>query len=557
MRASNGTHLALVYAPPTCVFSAPLMPLFSDSPPPRDLPDARQWEVLVWTDAVHEHNESCVLSFWRLSFGPDYERDEVFAKLDAFYSQTRITAHIAYETLGDFDLLLRLWIPRSYLPEEIEARLAKLLRENSLWNINYIACHTQAHWAQPHDDVSRDEDDGDLPVAGLTTRSPIVVSDALITQINAFNDAQVRGNPVSRPLGSQKLIDEDKVLIPIPLRTKGVRFYITFGSPQRPLTPNARADLLAQIKAKCRAIRRRWATAHPRSADDDPDKKGPQISIYSGGGGTMNEFFIMARAPHGDFHEFVHTLVHGLRETSLGSVYQMRPQAYVIADRMFSELTEHLLSVESADFSEQMLYVNESETLEFKATFGVNLRRYRADGTLKRDDVIIDQVVKTVCGLLNSPDGGSLIIGVLEVHREVTKLGVHADDYLAWLKHTFNYVPRYIETDGLNRTLANAVIGVGLEYSGEGPYRDADTYQGAIHDVLKDHIVPDPWPWLRMAIRRVAGVEVAVISVRPADTWCYARLSSAGDLQFFVREAASTRAYSGHEADLYKQANPR
>lgn len=518
------------------------MPHFIDQHAQGDEPGGPEWEILLWADEVHEQNESCVLSFWRLSFAPDYDRQAIFDKLDRFYADMDITAHIAYETLGEFDILLRLWIPRRYIPDEIENQLRTRLAEHSLWDVNYMAGRTHTHWA-------------DIAGERRPLEAPVAVADSLITSINEFNDSQARGTAVTRPEGCEPLIARG-VLTPIPLRWRGVRVYITFDRPRRALTPNARADVLAQIKEKCSQVRREWIAQHPVNASDDPDKTDPQISIYSGVG-TMTDFFVMARAPHGDFHQFIRSLVLGLRTTNLGRVYQMRPYTYVIADRMFSEFSEHRLTVGSAGFTDEMVDANETESLEFKSSFAVNLRRYRSEGVVAADPATMDQAVKAVCGLLNSRDGGTLVIGVLETQREYEKAGRHAKDLLEWLRTTFAYDPNPDGAGESRHPLPNAVLGVGFEFGDDGVYQDFDKYQAAIQDTLESHIEPNPWPWLRMAAREARGHEVMVISVRPADTWCYARLSKSRDLQFFVREAASTRAYSGHEADLYRSANPR
>lgn len=160
-----------------------------------------------------------------------------------------------------------------------------------------------------------------------------------------------------------------------------------------------------------------------------------------------------------------------------------------------------------------------------------------------------------MCGLLNSPDGGTLVIGVLEVEREMER--GEASRLLKWLADEFGYqVPKDSGGD-LRRPLPNAVLGVEHEYGDTGHYRDADRYLAALRDTLKDHIEPNPWPWLRMATRSVEAREIVVLTVRSADTWCYATLIGESDPQFFVREGASTRAYRGTEADLYRRAHLR
>lgn len=42
-------------------------------------------EVLIWADDVHRKKEASLLSFWRLSFSPDYQQTEIFNSLSNFY----------------------------------------------------------------------------------------------------------------------------------------------------------------------------------------------------------------------------------------------------------------------------------------------------------------------------------------------------------------------------------------------------------------------------------------------------------------------------------------
>src|SRR5436305_333564 len=106
------------------------MPALRAVNPPPDESGAA--EILIWNDAVHERVESAHLYFWRLSFGFDYDRDSIFEHLAQFYRKANINSYVAYETLGDYDVLIRMWVPRTYIAEEIENALRDALREDSL-----------------------------------------------------------------------------------------------------------------------------------------------------------------------------------------------------------------------------------------------------------------------------------------------------------------------------------------------------------------------------------------------------------------------------------------
>lgn len=503
-------------------------------------PQTTTRNMLMWHDAVHER-EGSTLTFWRLSFGPRYNRDEIFDDLEEFYATAGIRSHIAYETLGEFDLLLRLWVPRGPLAGEVESSLRSHLSRHDVWDVQHMFSTQNAHW------TARDRL---APTQGI---DEVYVSNATISSINAFNDRQVAGADDTFPEGVQSLIAAN-LLVPIDLDERGIRFYIALSRPFRALNPGARNSIFKRLEQECSTAQKDFRTANPEAPPG-------HISIYSGNGGTFTDYLLLGRAPHSYFHEFIRHVALVVRGMDLVDEHGMRPHTYVLANQMFAECTEHrqALSVEQNDL-ESLKLRDESQTLEYKATFSVNLRRMLFDGGLHKSDDLIDAVARTVCGMLNSDEGGILILGVLEVDREYAAAQKHSDkragELLARLSQAFGYEPEI--TDGaVTRPLPNLTTGIELEYGSDGPYESADVFFRAVRDALRDRIEPTPWPWIRMEAVPEDGRTIAVISVTPSDTWCYAKLGDGSDEAFFVREAASTRKYSARERDLYQRAHAR
>ncbi|HUB73393.1 MAG TPA: hypothetical protein VL979_05070 [Solirubrobacteraceae bacterium] len=506
-------------------------------------------EVLIWRDFVHDRVESTRLSLWRLGFAPKYPRDKIFDALHRFYEEMGISAYVAYETLGDFDLLLRLWIPKLYLLEEVELRLRQTLEGCNLYGINFIGCRTDVHHAETPCD------------ADLAVQAVLSLEDDQVRAINEYNAAQYgtveaidrvlyRGEPaqnlpeISRPPGVDELLRVG-ALMSIPLDKRGIRFFVIFDHPRQPFRPETRDLTLQKLRDKCREIEDTWTIRMLEPGDQ------PQISIYEGNG-TMSDFIVMARAPHGCFHEFVHDVVMGLRAVDLDVLFEMRPYTHVIADRMFSDFQETRSVPDGFEHvDERTVNQEEGETLEFKATLTSNIRSYMAVGKVERNPDRVDDVVRAVCGLLNSPRAGLLVIGVLEVRREIDKR-TEPLSYLQELTDKFGYAfdPADIPD------VPNAVVGIELEIEG-GLFKDRDQYVGFLRDTLRSRIEPVPLPWIRIEVVSVSGRSVCAIATRPADIWFYARTGQDGRESFFVREAASTRAYTGMESDLYKRAHPR
>ena len=493
------------------------------------------------------------LFFWRLAFAPRYPRERIFQSLDRFFEQARITSYVIYETLGDFDILLRIWTPKETVAEDLELLLRQHLQDSSLWNLNYLACKTELHWLDGETDSEQPPPDNVLQSVNLRT----------IAAINAYNscewsrherrqEKEEKGEewregdaaePCVRPAETDRLIAAG-ALGAIPLDTRGIRLFITFDHPRQPFRPETRAFAVRRIREKCDEIRAKWQA---RPGIDSP----PRISIYAGAG-SMTDFLVMVRAPHGHFHEFVRDLIVGLRAIDLDTLYEMRPYTHVISDRMFSKFSEHRLLTEQTAELTELLKREESESLEFKATLAVNFRSLIAANRRDEDRSRIDAVVKAICGLLNSPNGGTLILGVLEVKRELEKVQ-NPERYLQILKKEFGYSP---DDEKGQRTFPKAIVGIEVDLD-PGPFADPDQYVGRLREAIRDQITPNPWAWLAIDIEEIGDRHLCVVSVRPGDIWFYAKTSKAPHEEFFVREAASTPAYSGAESDLYKRAHPR
>jgi hypothetical protein len=72
----------------------------------------RAWpSALIWHGELHRQWGRCTLEFWLLRFREWYERDAAFQTLVDLMGEAGIGAYTAYELSGDFDVLLRAWVP--------------------------------------------------------------------------------------------------------------------------------------------------------------------------------------------------------------------------------------------------------------------------------------------------------------------------------------------------------------------------------------------------------------------------------------------------------------
>jgi hypothetical protein len=489
--------------------------------------------VLLWHDKIHETQDAARLYFWRLSFSPSYERDAILDRLRRFFREVGVASHTIYETLGEYDLLIRMWVPRSIEHDELELKIWQALKELKLWNISYLSCRTERHWANFEAAAAVKSEDWPQP------------NDPVVKEVSEFNQSQARGAMRPRSPQIETLIAKG-VLRAVPTDTRGIRFFITFDHPRLPFNPGNRRIAINAITGACDAVLAKWA-------ERKLDVPGPQISMYEGMG-TMTDFLVMARSPHPYFHEFVDDLLQRLRGAGLDGLFDMRPYTHVIADRMFKNFAEERVNPADQLPGPIDIQSDEAESLEFKATLALNVREFLTKGNREPDPRMIHGVVRGVCGLLNSPRGGTLVIGVLETRRELErakdKIG-----YLDALHEHFAY--EVAETTDPDSSFPNALLGVEAEIGDGLPFADRDAFLNRLTEALRSNIRPNPWAFLRAEIRAIGDKHVCVVAVKPGDTWFYALSLDGKHEEFFVREAGTTRAYSGAESDLFKGANPR
>jgi hypothetical protein len=490
-------------------------------------------EVLLWHDNIHETQDAARLYFWRLSFSPSYERDSIIDRLRSFIGDVGVTSHTIYETLGVYDLLVRMWVPRTIDHDELELKIWRALKELKLWNISYLSCRAERHW--PYSEITASVKSEDWPP----------LNDPVIKEVSDFNRSQASGEIRPRSRRIEDLLSQG-VLRAVPMDTRGIRFFITFDHPRLPFNASNRRIAIDAIMRACDLVLSDWS-ARPG------DATGPQISMYEGMG-TMTDFLVLVQSPQTYFHEFVDDLLTHLRGAGLDGLFDMRHYTHVIADRMFKDFAE-----DRATPSDQLpvkidIQSDEAESLEFKATLALNIREFLTKTNREPDPRMTHGVVRAICGLLNSPHGGTLVIGVLETRRELERAKDKAG-YLAALREHFGYEAPADADLGSN--LPNALIGVEAEIGDRLPFPDRDAFMNRLTEVLRSNISPNPWAFFRTEIRAIDDRHVCVVAVKPGDSWFYALALDGKHQEFFVREAGTTRAYAGTESDLFKSAHPR
>lgn len=67
--------------------------------------------ALQWNSEIQRRWGLCTLQFWLLRFHEWYEREETFDRLVELMEELGVGSYAAYELSGQFDVLLRVWVP--------------------------------------------------------------------------------------------------------------------------------------------------------------------------------------------------------------------------------------------------------------------------------------------------------------------------------------------------------------------------------------------------------------------------------------------------------------
>ena len=507
-----------------------------------DTPNTDRSDFLyVWHDHVHVQRERAQLQFWSLSFVPDYNEKAIEEALSRVYERFGITSYITYQTLGQFDLLLRLWVPRNVQLEELNGAIEDRLHKEDLFKAEFlVVTNVDLHW------VWLDRE-GYGPPREPTPDDVARVTNQQVIQLAEHNRDVLRvaksheAHPLPPPPTWVDDYLESNCLGKISVSEHGIRFYLTFNDPRKPFREEERRHALGAMMRQCEEVVR-------ESLERFPQANPPQMSLYSGYG-SMTQFLILARAPDQHFYWFMRRLVFALRESTIASLYRIRPYTTVMADRTFLDFREYPF-VQNEPLADAVLAGPETSRLEFKATLLTSVREL-VTGEEKLLEGVQSAAVRAVAGLLNSDEGGSLVIGLLELAREIERFRGDKGEYALRLADMFRLFPQGISIGDPD---AKAVTGIEADY-GLRKYSDPDSFRNYLRQLLQSEISPNPGPYYEIDFRPLEGRTLAVVNVNPRLATSFFYVGKQG--LFFVRETTSTVSYAGGLGDDYRRVHPR
>lgn len=482
---------------------------------------------IQWHPAVHEQWAGERLVFWRLGFSPTYRRDEILQAFDLICERHGITSLTVYEVFGNYDLLLRLWLPKSVATERVDRDFKKTFAAFDLELCDsFEVDNIIRHWfwtdevSEGGDRVKESELDSrfDPPVLDPKpdNRDLCRIND-LVTQFNRgrIDKEAVFNDPLAQDF-------QDRNIIGLRSAEDGIKFTMVVSASGLTASKWEAMDSLGErlttILDKAKPIRER--------------------SLYSGHG--FGRFMVFGKIPTEGFYEINKCLIEPItNQAALARVYKTRSETYIGSNPRFQRFSE-LLSVVAEDEIdeelnlEEMLKQGETARIEYKGSAFNNVVRWLKTGDQVDDGTAFKVFAKAIVAMLNG-NGGVVISGVLEESsRDYSEQPKLAD------------MPR---VDGL--------IVIGLDFDTSTLKRDdPDEFVNKLRLKLKTVVEPNPLDYISIGTNELGGRKVCVVSTREsAPHWFY--LKEGSDFRFIVRRDSSSEAISGPEEDAYKRLHSR
>lgn len=476
----------------------------------------------LWNHRAHEVWGESRLCFWRFRFSPTYQQRKIRHALMQSFNQAGVTSFALYEILGYWDIVARLWLPRAMPLARMEAIFFEHLEtfdyeDSEFFEVGEIVRHwvweTSNHSVRaPHESFLNRRPNDSLIAAANRVTSGDVSLEVLSTSERQFVDELIASGTIA-PLNPGN----------------GLKVFVSIRRSTGVLAKRARDSFIHRIADSCDRLASVGIS---------------ELSLYGG----VTESLILARLPISpSLHEALRSVIEDFNKIGLDDLFRTRTTTAIAVHREFFEFQDHLptrIEEEVVFDLEQLLVEEETDTIEFKSSAYADVNHYlHRDVPVPpaSDAVALQGLVKTICGMLNSRLGGTLILGVGE-----------PDKLLKGLKG--DLATRAAEIIGGYPTFGRlSIFGIDLDVQALGLHDpDAwDIYVRRLQSFISAHILPNPSALLRFRGVYFEGKQLAIVQVSASsDEWFY--LVDKGDYHFYVRRNAMTEELKAVDQDRYK-----
>jgi MinD-like ATPase involved in chromosome partitioning or flagellar assembly len=343
-------------------------------PRPRPPGKSHRGHLYLWHPDLHRQVANERLVFLWMSFTPVYDPSRSVALIRSVMDSLRVLSYTIVELIGEYDLLLEVWLPGDL--RTLEDRIAVASGENTSI-ISVTAEEFVSHWMwSPERLEIQDIQMAIEPADYVTLNGPIPPDSERLSRYLAAN-----------------------YIAPVPVGST-YPFFVRIEAPHRSLSAEARRTVETTISD---------------SLYNGSILNAAFMKVIGAGGA----YLITGRVKQSKLSA-VSELAHSNLLSSLG----LRTSSYVSGATSPIYWREQLLGSEvpanvySADRVISLLLQAESDSLEFRPSYFGDLPDLMGARRTARNETKGHRgVAEAVCGMLNS-DGGSVILGVTELQSD-------------------------------------------------------------------------------------------------------------------------------------------
>lgn len=466
------------------------------------------------------------LVFFRVKFSVAYETERLLPPLCAFLRENEALSVAIYEILGEYDLLIRAWIPQGIHPEV----LAEAITDNESLGISECPAVPVSkiiyHWPWMTNDY------GKYLTPHLSNTPATLGYKLRLNNTLSGNTGGLTEEEIDNATSSYILAPIGPDLI----EHRGDIKFVTFLSR------------LDNVRHQERKLVRNALAAAFRDIVRSESPLISQLSLYETRGSAEASFIVLGRFRQGSFYEGFQRLLSTVVETGFRSFFLMKPNTYIMASPEFVRFWD-AIPVELSELSEaseggsliKLLKRDEGNSLEYKASFYFDVRRWLLDGAGEANDTLfISGIAREVVAFLNSPPGGVLVIGALEGVRELNKVPIASRDRAEDVLRALPTIHGKILT------------GIGLDASVKPLFSDPDRAERHILDRLSALLdAPTLGGLVTIRFHELEGRTLCTLSVRPLRDGKFAYLKEERGV-LYHRRGSSTIPLEGSDADEYR-----
>lgn len=487
--------------------------------------------AFLWHNDVHKAWGGERLFYLFLAYEPTYNREAAVERMQRFLADQQVLAYQIYEMIGEFDMIVRAWIPARVERWALREELREADRTVTIRHILPVA-DVVHHWPwakgkrTPIGQMHR-PDEGRLQ-EGLPLRE--------LEQLRELQSS-TNGNQPGRALKPHR---DDKLLTK-PEHEDGIRFLILV----KLVNVDAWESLQKRICTLLNGARSVIRNPSIYRFDDDfrflivghvPEKEGTFHAISSRIVAPINDYAESASARTYSSFFAGPTLLDHRDELRLPPP-PPKPETKLDVAEMLEQPEGQHLEVKGSAFTDLRVWLE-----------GGKEPRRPAKPISNPSNKPANSLVRAVASLLNT-DGGHVIVGAVE-HSKFHKF------------ERYQELPSPGGDEPLHR-----LSGIEFDYAEEEGF---DDFARLVRELLEARLEPVPaYRWVKIRPAKLAGKDLCVIEIEKPDEWFWAkvdkrtqgrkrgRAASRFDWGFVVRVEGSTRQLKEREVEKYKKDNPR